>query len=108
MRGEGGRKYCFVYLSSPYDSQSLTALWMTCKGGGIELEWTQSEEMVGQPILWGSVLFTSRSAVKLSAEGCSSGYTPFFKEFPLLHSGWKLFCRSEKSAITEDILLSLL
>lgn len=79
----------------PYDSRSSTALRMKCKGGGTELEWTQSEEMVGQPILWAQS-FTSRSAVKLSMEGCRSGHTLFSKEFPLLHSGWKLFCRSEK------------
>jgi len=58
------------------------------QAGGTELEQTELEKMVGQlkgSLLWGSVLLTGRSAVKLSPDGCSSGHTMFLKEF-LLHS----------------------
>lgn len=89
LGGKGGGKCCFVCLSPPHDSQSLPALWTKCKAGGTELELTLWEKMVAQlkgSGLWVSVLLTSRSAVKLSPGGRSSGHTLFPKEFPLLHS----------------------
>lgn len=79
----------FVCLSPLHDSQSVPALWTKRKAGGTELELTQPEKTVGQlkgSLVWGSVLLTSRSAVKLSPDGCSSGHTLFPKEFLLLHS----------------------
>lgn len=76
----------FICLSPPHNSELLPALWTKCKAGGTELELTQPEKMVGLlkgSHLWGSVLLTSRSAVKLSLDGCSSCSQ---KKFALLHS----------------------
>lgn len=78
MEEIGGQKERACCLALPHDLQSLPALRTKYKAGGTELELTQSQKMVGQlkkfPLI-GLVLLTSRSAVKLSPDGCSSSHT---------------------------------
>lgn len=84
-----------------------------CKAGGTELELTQPEKMVGLlkgSLLWGSALLTSRSAVKLSLDGCSSCSLKN-SLFCVLNSPVAIVLLRQKKnqkTVKEDILLSLL